>query len=207
MTLNHSGGMSLRWFRDGFCEPQMHASAQANIDAYDLMLAGAAAEPTGLLVMPHFSGSGTPTFDTASKAAILGLTFATTRADLAKAILEGLTYELRLNLDLLKAGGVQIEVLRAIGGGAKSKLWLQLKADITGIPVVVPRITEAAGFGAALLAGVGAGLYPNAGAAAEQFLKLTDEYLPDPQRQKLYEEHYQLYRQVYPAVSPITRRL
>ncbi len=207
MTLNHSGGMSLRWFRDGFCEPQMHESAQANIDAYDLMLAGASVNPTGLLVLPHFSGSGTPTFDTASKAAILGLTFATTRADLAKAILEGLTYELRLNLDLLKAGGVQIDVLRAIGGGAKSKLWLQLKADITGIPVVVPRITEAAGFGAALLAGVGAGLYASAGAAAEQFLQLTDEYLPDPQRQKLYEEQYRLYRQVYPAVSPITQRL
>jgi xylulokinase len=207
MTLNHSGGLSLRWFRDGFCEPQVHQSAQANTDAYDLMLAGASADPTNILVLPHFSGSGTPTFDTASKAAILGLTFATTRADLAKAILEGLTYELRLNLDLLKAGGVQIDVLRAIGGGAKSKLWLQLKADITGIPVVVPRITEAAGCGAALLAGVGAGLYPSASAAAERFLQLTAEYLPDPQRQKLYEAQYQLYRQVYPAVAPITQQL
>jgi xylulokinase len=72
---------------------------------------------------------------------------------------------------------------------------------------VVPRITEAAGFGAALLAGVGAGLYASAGAAAEQFLQLTDEYLPDPERQKLYEAQYQLYRQVYAAVSPITQRL
>ena len=178
MTLNHSGGMSMRWFRDGFCEPQMIESAKANTDAYDLMLVGASAAPTGLLVLPHFSGSGTPTFDTASKAAILGLTFATTRADIAKAILEGLTYELRLNLDLLKAGGVQIDVLRAIGGGAKSKLWLQLKADITGIPVVTPKITEAAGFGAALLAGVGAGIFPSAAEAANRFLQLTDEYIP-----------------------------
>jgi len=207
MTLNHSGGLALRWFRDGFCEPQVQQSAQANTDAYDLMLAGSTAGPTHLLVLPHFSGSGTPTFDTASKAAILGLTFATTRADLAKAILEGLTYELRLNLDLLQAGGVRIEVLRAIGGGAKSKVWLQLKADITGIPVVVPRITEAAGFGAALLAGVGAGLYANAREAAERFLQLTDEYVPDPQRQQLYDEQYQLYRQVYAAVSPLTHQL
>lgn len=207
MTLNHSGGLALRWFRDGFCEPQVQQSAQANTDAYDLMLAGSTAGPTHLLVLPHFSGSGTPTFDTASKAAILGLTFTTTRADLARAILEGLTYELRLNLDLLQAGGVRIEVLRAIGGGAKSKVWLQLKADITGIPVVVPRITEAAGFGAALLAGVGAGLYANAREAAERFLQLTDEYVPDPQRQKLYDEQYQLYRQVYAAVTPITHRL
>lgn len=207
MTLNHSGGMSMRWFRDGFCEPQMIESAKANTDAYDLMLVGASAEPTGLLVLPHFSGSGTPTFDTASKAAILGLTFATTRADIAKAILEGLTYELRLNLDLLKAGGVQIDVLRAIGGGAKSKLWLQLKADITGIPVVTPKITEAAGFGAALLAGVGAGIFPSAAEAANRFLQLTDEYDPDPARNAAYTRQFELYRQVYPAIAPITHQL
>jgi len=199
--------MSLRWFRDGFCEPQMLQSAQANADAYDLMLAGASADPSGLLVLPHFSGSGTPTFDTASKGAILGLTFATTRADLAKAILEGLTYELRLNLDLLKAGGVQIDVLRAIGGGAKSKLWLQLKADITGIPVVTPKITEAAGFGAALLAGVGAGIFPSAVEAAGRFLQLTDTYQPDSAQHAAYTRQFELYRQVYPAVAPITHQL
>ena len=207
MTLNHSGGMSLRWFRDEFCEPQLYQSAQANIDAYDLMLAGASADPTGLLVLPHFSGSGTPTFDTASKAAILGLTFATTRVDIAKAILEGLTYELRLNLDLLKSGGVQIDVLRAIGGGAKSSFWLQLKADITGIPVVTPKITEAAGFGAALLAGVGAGIFPSAAEAANRFLQLADEYHPDPARHEAYTRKFRLYQQVYPAVAPITHLL
>ena len=133
------------------------------------------------------------------------MTFATRRLDLAKAILEGLTYELRLNLDLLKAGGVQIDALRAIGGGARSPLWLQLKADLTGIPVVVPRITEAAGFGAALLAGVGAGLYPSAAEAAARFLQLTDTYLPDPLRHAAYTRHYERYRQVYPAVAPIVK--
>jgi len=207
MTLNHSGGMCLRWFRDGFCETQIHQSQRSNTDAYDLMLAGVSADPSGLLVLPHFSGSGTPTFDTASKAAILGLTFATSRADLAKAILEGLTYELRLNLDLLKTGGIQIDVLRALGGGAKSKLWLQLKADITGIPVVTPKITEAAGFGAALLAGAGVGLFPSAAEAANRFLQLTDEYWPNPDRHAVYTRQFELYRQVYPAIVPITHQL
>ena len=207
MTLNHSGGMSLRWFRDGFCEPQVQQAAQSGADAYDLLLAEAPAGPSGLLVLPHFSGSGTPTFDTESKAAILGLTFATRRADLAKAILEGLTYELRTNLDLLQAGGVQIDVLRAIGGGARSPLWLQLKADVTGIPVATPRITEAAGFGAALLAGAGAGLFPSAAAAAQRFLLLTGDYRPDPARHAAYTRQYELYRQVYPAVAPISHQL
>jgi xylulokinase len=207
MTLNHSGGLALRWFRDGFCEPQLARASESGDDAYDLILAGASADPSGLLVLPHFAGAGTPTFDTASKGAILGLTFSTTRTDLAKAIIEGLTYELRLNLDLLRDGGVAIDVLRAIGGGARSALWLQLKADITGIPVITPRVTEAAAFGAALLAGTGAGLWPSAAEAAERFLELTDTYEPDAARHAAFSELYDRYREVYPALAPISRRL
>ena len=207
MTLNHSGGLALRWFRDELCEPQLARAAETGEDAYDLILAGASPEPTGLLVLPHFAGAGTPTFDTVSRGAILGLSFSTRRADLAKAILEGLTYELRLNLDLLRAGGVQVDVLRAIGGGAKSELWLQLKADITGIPVVTPRVKEAAAFGAALLGGVGVGVFDSAAEAAERFLVLTDTYTPEPARHTAFSRLYELYREVYPAVSPITHEL
>jgi xylulokinase len=182
-------------------------AAERRQDAYDIMLAGATTEPSGLLVLPHFAGAGTPTFDTASRGAILGLTFATTRADVARAILEGLTYELRLNLDLLATGGVRVDVLRAIGGGARSRLWLQLKADITGIPVVAPRITEAAAFGAALLAGEGAGLWSSAATAADRFLELAETYLPDPARHAAHTRHYELYREMYPALAPIAHRL
>jgi xylulokinase len=207
MTLNHSGGLALRWLRDGFCEPQLERASTSNVDAYDLILAGASADPSGLLVLPHFAGAGTPSFDTASRGAILGLTFSTTRTDLAKAILEGLTYELRLNLDLLRAGGATIDVLRAIGGGARSPLWLQLKADITGIPVITPRVTEAAALGAALLAGAGAGLFASASEAAERYLDLTEAYEPDPVRHAAYTRLFELYREVYPAVAPISHRL
>jgi xylulokinase len=207
MTLNHSGGLALRWFRDAFCEPQLAQATESGVDAYDVILAGATLEPSGLLVLPHFSGAGTPTFDTDSRGAILGLSFATSRIDVAKAILEGLTYELRVNLELLKAAGVRIDVLRAIGGGARSKLWLQLKADITGIPVVVPRVTEAAAFGAALLAGEGAGLWPSAAAAADEFLELTATYQPDPTRHAEHTRRFELYREVYPALAPIAHRL
>ncbi len=207
MTLNHSGGLVLRWYRDNLCEPQMLEAARSGGDAYDLMLSGASQGPTGLLVLPHFAGSGTPTFDTASRGAILGLGFATTRSDIAKAILEGVTYELRTNLDLLQAGGVRIDVLRAIGGGARSRLWLQLKADITGIPVVTPRVTEAAALGAALLAGVGIGLFPTAAEAAARSVGLTDTYTPDPARSEAYARAFELYRQVYPAIAPISHGL
>ncbi len=207
MTLNHSGGLLLRWFRDTFCAGEIDRAQREGGDAYDLILAGASSEPSSLLVLPHFAGSGTPTFDTASKGAILGLTFATTKTDVAKALLEGLTYELRVNLDLLREGGVQIDELRAIGGGARSELWLQLKADITGIPVAVPHVTDAACWGAALLAGVGVGCYADAREAADLSLKLERHFVPDPERHDRYATTYALYRQVYPAVKAINHAL
>jgi xylulokinase len=207
MTLNHSGGLVLRWFRDTLGREEMGWARASGQDAYELLLQGASPEPTSLLLLPDFAGSGTPTFDTASKGAILGLTFATTKTEVAKAILEGLTFELRLNVDLLKDGGVRIDELRAIGGGARSELWLQLKADITGVPVVAPRITEAASWGAALLAGLGAGHFASVAEAAEETVHLDRWFEPDPERAARYEERYALYREVYPALKDIHHRM
>lgn len=207
MTLNHSGGLLLRWFRDTFCQAELEAARQTGKDAYDLLLANASPDPSPLLVLPHFAGSGTPWLDTASKGAILGLTFAATKTDLAKAILEGLTFELRVNLDILKESGVSIDELRAIGGGARSELWLQLKADITATRVVAPQVTEAAGLGAALLAGVGAGCFPSAAGAVQQLLKFRRRFEPDARRVALYNERYAIYREVYPTLAPLSHRL
>lgn len=207
MTLNHSGGLLLRWFRDTLCQEELGQAGALGLDSYDLILAGAGPQPSGLLVLPHFAGSGTPTFDTQSKGAIVGLTFAATKSDLAKAILEGLCYELRLNLDLLSKGGVGIEELRAIGGGARSAVWLQLKADITGIEVAQPRLTEAASWGAALLAGEGVGIFPSAARQAAASVILEGRYTPDPQRAARYNELYDQYSQLYVRLAPILHAL
>lgn len=219
MTLNHSGGLLLRWFRDTFGREEIakaHALARKSAarkvdepvpDAYDLLLAGAGPEPTGLLLLPHFAGSGTPVFDAASKGAILGLTFGTTKVEVAKAILEGLAFELRTNLDLLRDGGVLIEELRAIGGGARSDLWLQLKADITGIPVVAPVVTDAACWGAALLAGYGAGCFESVATAALEGARLRRRFEPDPRSTACYDERYALYRELYPSLRELLHRL
>lgn len=207
MTLNHSGGLLLRWFRDTLCELEMQQARDADADAYDLILHDAPAGPTALLVLPHFAGSGTPTFDTQSKGAILGLTFGTRKPDLAKAILEGLTFELRVNLDLLAAGGVAIDELRAIGGGARSALWTQLKADVTGIPVAVPRVTEAACWGAALLAGVGAGRFDDLRAAADATVAFERHITPDPAQHRAYTARFKRYEQVYPLLADLNRQL
>ena len=201
MTLNHSGGLLLRWFRDTFCRPEVEQARQTGNDAYDLMLASVPTGPTDLMVLPHFAGSGTPALDTASKGAILGLTFATDRATLAKAILEGLTFELRVNLDLLRNSGISIQELRAVGGGARSPLWLQLKADICRTPLRVPEVTEAACLGAAMLAGVACGVYPDVEAAVSRTVHSGRHVTPDDESATAYEDRFKIYTRLYPALK------
>jgi xylulokinase len=207
MTLNQSGGFILRWFRDVFCQPEVERAMRDGLDAYDLVLGNTDNKPSPVMLLPHFAGSGTPTFDTHSKGAILGLTFATNKGDIAKAILEGLTMELRLNLEFLRAGGIYISELRAIGGGAKSEFWLQLKADITGIPVAVPQVNEAAGMGAAILAGVAEGLFSNPAAVINKYLKIRTTYYPNAEKKALYDQRYQTYQELYPALKEINHKL
>lgn len=203
MTLNHSGGMALRWFRDTLCRDRCARAAQTGTDAYDLILAEAPAEPTDLMVLPHFSGAGTPLLDVHSRAAILGLTFATTQAEIAKAILEGLTYELRRNLELLREAGIRLEVLHAVGGGARSQVWLQMKADICQVRLRVPQITEAACLGAAVLAAVGAGTEPDIASCVDHAVRCDRTIEPQREQAGRYDRRYRLYGKLYPALRPL----
>lgn len=207
MTLNHSGGLLLRWFRDTFGQWEMEQAATTGSDAYDLLLQGAPLAPTRLLLLPHFAGSGTPTLDVHSKGAILGLTFATTKAEIAKAVLEGLTFELRINLDLLQSAGVRITELHAVGGGARSNLWLQLKADICNIPLRVPIVTDAACLGAALLAGVSAGAYRDLATAVAQTVRWLEHIAPSSEQAEAYEVQYARYRRLYPLLTGLLHEL
>ena len=206
MTLNHSGGLLLRWFRDTLAKDKLLEGRQSGKDAYDLMLADVKLWPTDLMVLPHFSGSGTPTLDTTSRGAFLGMTFATTRADIAKAILEGLTFELRVNLDLLRESGIEIEELHTVGGGARSEIWLQIKADICQTPLRVPRVTEAACLGAAVLASVGAGDYDCINSALQEAVVLDRTITPSSRNVEIYKRRYELYLELYPKLISLLRR-
>jgi xylulokinase len=206
MTLNHSGGLLLRWFRDTLCEDKILKAEQSGQDAYDLMLADVRPGPTDVMVLPHFSGSGTPLLDTTSKGAFIGMSFGTTQADLAKAILEGLTFELRINLDLLKRSGIAIEELHAVGGGARSDIWLQLKADICGINLRVPRVTEAACLGAAILASVGAGKCKSVDSAVQEAVEIDRTIVPQSKEAEFYQQRYELYTELYPQLIPLLRK-
>ena len=203
MTLNHSGGLVLRWFRDTLCQDCISRAAQTGQDAYDLILADAPRGPTGLLVLPHFAGAGTPLPDPRSKGAIVGLTFATTQAEIAKAILEGLTFELRSNLDFLREAGVELGELHAVGGGARSRMWLQLKADICRMRLRVPRVTEAACLGAAILAAVAVGHYSDIAEAVRAAVGFDTVVEPNLECSHQYDGRYESYRQLHPALREV----
>ena len=197
-----SGGVILRWFRDTLT--QVEASGQ---DIYDLLMAEMPDAPSSAMLLPHFSGSGTPQLDLRSKGAILGLTLATSRGDLVKAILEGISYEIKHNLTLLQEAGVAINEIRAIGGGAKSEKWLQLKADMFGKPVVALDVSEGVCLGAAILAGTAIGKYDSIASAVERLVKPRKTYHPREQIQRLYDDKLETYAQIYPAVREIQRQL
>lgn len=206
-ALNHVGGILLRWYRDQFAAVEVQEARKEGIDPYTRILSKVPENPSHMMVLPHLNGSGTPWCDMESKGAIVGLKLSTTRHELARAILESQTYELKINLATLEQAGVTVEKLSAVGGGAKSALWLQLKADILGRPINTLQTREAACLGAAILAGAAAGVYQSVDEGVAQTVRSQKVFTPDPTRQDRYQELYETYIQIYPALRPINARL
>jgi len=130
----------------------------------------------------------------------------TGRHDVAKAILESLTYELALNLETMESAGLRVGEVVAAGGGASSPIWLQLKADILNRPVAIPENPEAGSLGAAILAGAGAGLW-NASEAASRMTRLKKTIDPDLSRVRIYRDRLEIYRSIYPALKEVNTRI
>ena len=198
--------MVLRWFRDNFAEREIEEARKKGMNVYDLLTSMAAESPLGakeLFLLPYFEGSGTPTFNRKARGVFLGLTLAHTKNEVLRAMLEGLSYELRTNIEAIEKQGTEITEIRAIGGGARSDFWSQLKADVTGRPLVVPNVTEAAALGAAILAGIGAGLYKNAEEALKRVYKEKSRFSPRVENTKRYDRYYNVYRKIYKPLIEI----
>lgn len=199
----YTGGALVKWFIDQLGGHAAQRARETNASVYDLLEAGAGDGPTGLLVLPHFSGAATPYMDAGSKGAVLGLTLSHTQEDLYRALMEGVCYEMRLNQERLAAAGIAIAPLRATGGGARSPLWLQMKADVLNVPVTALASAEAGATGSAMLVGVAAGLFPSLSGAASAMVRTGRTYFPRPALHRRYTEVYQRYKQVYDAVRPL----
>lgn len=203
MTLNHTGGLALRWCRDELW-PEVAGRARAQgVDPYDAILTGVSPEPSPVLFLPFLNGRGTPRPDLAAKGAWVGLTIGTRRSDLLKAVLEGLTFELLENLEFLKELGVTVEQVRAVGGGARSRVWLSCKADVLRVPIARPAITVSACLGAGVLAAAAAGLIPQAASAVEQMVAIEEVIEADTARSEAYRNKFQMYRQVVERMGSV----
>jgi xylulokinase len=200
-------GNLLRWYRDHFAMSEMDEARRQGTNVYDILTAKANLGKSGLLLLPHFIGAGTPYLDPESRGAILGLSLATEPGDILAAILEGTTFELKVNLDSYSNAGIQIQDMRAVGGGAKSDRWLQLKADITGIPIIRLDMTESGCLGAAIQAGAASGVYSSREETLSEMVKLGSHFEPNPLVTRQYEELYSAYREMYQQTKPFSRVL
>jgi len=203
LAYNYTGGSLLRWYRDTLGKQEREDAEAAGMDVYEMMIGLATSGPSPVMVLPHFTVTVMPWEDPYAKGAMLGLTLATTKGDIIKALLDGVTFEMRLNLEYLEKAGVVVERLRAIGGGAKSPTWLQLKADIFNRPVSALSVSEAACLGAALLAGTAVGEYSSLDEAVSTTIRVTKTYEPDLAMAARYAERYQIYSQLYPTLRDV----
>ncbi|HHV97482.1 MAG TPA: hypothetical protein GXX37_13635 [Clostridiaceae bacterium] len=206
-SLNHVGGLLFRWYRDNLGYQEVVEAEKLGVSAYQLMEQKAPKGPSSVLILPHFNGSGTPWCDLDSKGAILGLTMSTTRHDIVKGILDSLAYELRINVEAMRKAGIKVDELIAVGGGARSPIWLQIKADVIGCRVSTLKVREAACLGAAILAGTAVGAYASVDEAVERTVKIKDIYEPDEKLVALYNEKYNIYKDIYDTIKGISRRL
>ena len=200
----YSAGSVLQWYRNNFAAAERAAAEAEGRDVYELLISMVPDRPSAQFLLPHFSGSGTPYLDSDSRGALLGLELGTSAGDVVRAILEGVAYEMRINLEGLRSGGIPVDRLNAIGGGSRSDTWTQLKADITGVDIQAMNVSEAGCLGAAILAGSGAGILPPAAEAAAQLAAPRKNFQPDPARAGVYARGFGIYRRIYEALKPIS---
>jgi len=202
-AFSFTGGSLLDWFVHRFIGGQTEALQKKSRSVYKTIESQISDEPTGILVLPHFAGAATPYMDTGSKGVFAGLTLAHTTADLYRSVLEGIVYELKINLDRLDEAGVPVNGLNASGGCAKSELWLQMKADILGIPVNRLGNDEAGTIGGIMMTAIAEGMFKSLDEAAQTMVYISASFEPRRDMHERYMEHYARYQKLYDAVRPL----
>ena len=184
------GGGALKWLRETMCPELSFAEMSALAET---------AEPGsgGVTFLPYMAGERSPIWDPKACGVFFGLNFGVTRAQMIRACMEGVAYSLRHNLETAAEAGARAGVLRAMGGSANSRIWTQIKADVTGCGIEVPGSDTATTLGAAMLAGVGTGVWQGFEEAARQTIRVNRTYEPDPAVKEIYDRGYETYRKLY----------
>jgi xylulokinase len=207
MGVTQAAGLSLRWFRDQFgAGSSDDGEKKDGRDPYDRLTDEAAkVSPgcNGLLWTPYLMGERTPHLDPKARAALVGLTATHTRGHVIRAILEGVAFSLRDTFTLFAEMKVAVSKIRLGGGGARSPLWRQIQADVYGSEVEIVEAEEGAAYGAAILAGVGAGTWKSVDEACSAVVRVAKKITPQPDAVAVMNASYAAYRKVYPATKNI----
>ncbi len=205
-----AAGASYQWVRDQLCLPEAEAAQSLNISPYDLMNLTAEQSPpgaNGLIYLPYLMGERSPHWNPRARGAFIGLTIRHTRADIVRAVLEGCSLNLGLIFNTFTEQGAQVEAMRLIGGGARGRFWNRILADVYGIPVHrLAILEEATSMGAALVGGVGIGLYPDF-SMSEMMNPVVETITPDPAARTVYETMRCIFEASYAALEPVFDRM
>ncbi len=202
--LQNAAAGAFRWLRDEIFALEKKEAAEKGKNAYDTLNQMIEATPpgaNGLLMLPYLSGSAAPRWDPLAKGGILGLTFAHGRADLARACVEGITLEQKDIMESLVSNGVTFELARIIGGATNSEVWNQIQADVYGIPCETLKVKDAAVLGAAICAGVGAGIFASVQDGVAQMVHVDKRYMPRQENSAFYMRLYDLYCRAYQSLA------
>jgi xylulokinase len=199
-------GINYRWFCDEFAHFEIQQAVREGKDVFQLLDQAADSVPAGsrgLIMLPCLMGAMTPTWNAAARGVFMGFTLAHGRAHFARSILEASAYAVRDITDRMQSIGLTLSEIRVVGGGARSALWRQIKADVTGLPVTCLQTAETTALGAAILALAGSGLCRSVDEAVQCVVQVSEIVYPQFSTQQAYEEYYQLYRSTYAAMVPI----
>lgn len=212
-AFSYTGGALIQWCTDNVAkkEKELAKAEGISINAYlEKQYAESRAAdgldpdgPSGMLMLPHFAGAATPYMDTGSKGVMVGMTTATTPADIYRACMEGVCYEMYLNYENVLKAGARPTKLHATGGGAKSQVWMQMKADMLGIPIVALKTVDAGTVGSAMLTGVALGIFNDLKDAANAMVEQTVTYKPRAEYHEKYMEVYKKFAELYGAVRKL----
>jgi xylulokinase len=194
-----ASGANLRWYRDQFGPGETQAAAQ-KLDPFDLLTQQAAQimpGSDGVIFLPYMMGERSPLWHTNARGVFFGLSLTSTGAAMIRAILEGTVFALRHNIEVAEQAGIRLTEIRSVGGGARSALWSQIKADILGLPVLLPEASVGAPFGDAILVGMGLGLYPEVLHSVHQMVKVKERYEPNWENNARYQQIYPIFRSIY----------
>jgi D-xylulose kinase len=197
-------GSALRWFRDNLGYKERVQAEELGVDPYEVLTEGASEVSPGadgIIHIPHFVGAGAPYWNPHARGIFAGLALGHSRRHLIRAILEGVAYEIRTNLDVLKQLSISSSEVRVTGGAARSKLWMQIQSDVLNLPIILTEIEEATALGAAILACKGAGVFPSVSKAAEEMVTPVEKLEPSQDNREVYDGGYERYKSLYSSIS------